>query len=390
MWQNFADVAVNAKSPTRRAGKAPLIPLPIISEPFSRVAMDLIGPLPKSRSGHRYILVLCDYATRYPEAVPLRNIDAEHVAEELVKVISRVGIPREILSDQGSNFMSQLLTELYNLLHVKRIRTSPYHPQTDGVVERFNQTLKSMLRKFATDHNKDWDRLLPYLLFAYREVPQSSTGFSPFELLYGRAVRGPLDVLKETWETSSRSTESVVSYILLIRERLDQMTELVQENMAKAQQQQKRWYDKTARSREFEPGEKVLLLLPTSTNKLKAKWQGPYTVTKRLGTVNYEIDMKDKGKRFRVFHINLLRKWHMPVEAACSATQTEDPDGNDPHMLWRDEATIPEPITVGNGLYENNRLMRWSLSLQPYQLSIKPRPGMANGNADALSRIYSE
>ncbi len=134
--------------------------------------MDIVGPLPKSRSGKRYILVICDYATRYPEAIALRSTDAEHIAEELVTVNSRVGVPREILTDQGSNFTSQLLKELYRLLHVHPIRTSPYHPQTDRLVERFNQMLKSMLRKAAIEEAKDWDKLLPYLLFAYREVPQ--------------------------------------------------------------------------------------------------------------------------------------------------------------------------------------------------------------------------
>ena len=113
------------------------------AEPFQRIAMDLVGPLPRSRSGNKYILVICDYATRYPEAIPLRSIDAEHIAEELIKVFSRVGVPREILTDQGSNFTSQLLAEVYRLLHIQPIKTSPYHPQTDGLVERFNQTLKS-------------------------------------------------------------------------------------------------------------------------------------------------------------------------------------------------------------------------------------------------------
>ena len=167
--------------------------------------MDIVGPLPQSRSGKRYVLVVCDYATRYPEAVALRTIDAENIAEELVKMFARVGIPDEILTDQGSNFTSQLLTELYRMLHVHAIRTSPYHPQTDGLVERFNQTLKSMLRKAATKENKDWDKLLPYVLFAYREVPQTSTGFSPFELLYGRSVNGPLDILCQSWEAGEKS-----------------------------------------------------------------------------------------------------------------------------------------------------------------------------------------
>ena len=148
-----------------------MIPLPVIAEPFTRVAMDIVGPIPKSKSGYKYILVVCDYATRYPVAVPLRSIDEKHVAEELIKLLARVGIPQEILTDQGSNFMSQLLAELYRLLHFHSIRTTPYHPQTDGLVERFNQTLKNMLRKVLTEQGKDWDKMLPYLLFAYREVP---------------------------------------------------------------------------------------------------------------------------------------------------------------------------------------------------------------------------
>ena len=205
------------KSTHRRVARAPLIPLPVIGEPFERMAMDIVGPLPRSRSGNRYVLVVCDYATRYPEAVPLRTIDAEHVADEIVKIFARVGIPKEILTDQGSNFTSKFLAEVYRL---NAIRTSPYHPQTDGLVERFNQTLKEMLRKVATEEGKDWDKLLPYVLFAYREVPQEATGFSPFELVYGREVRGPLDVLRESWEVRESSGENVVSHLLRMRGRL--------------------------------------------------------------------------------------------------------------------------------------------------------------------------
>jgi transposase InsO family protein len=130
-----------------------------MSVPFDRIAMDIVGPLPKSRKGNRYILVVCDYATRYPEAIPLRTIEAETIAEELMSLFSRVGIPREILTDQGSNFTSRLLQELYKLLHVNSVKTSPYHPKTDGLVERFNQTLKTMLRKAAVDEGKDWDKI---------------------------------------------------------------------------------------------------------------------------------------------------------------------------------------------------------------------------------------
>ena len=162
-------------------------------------------------------------------------------------MFSRVRIPMEILTDQGSNFTSRMMAELYSMLRVHPIRTTPYHPQTDGLVERFIQTLKAMLRKTVTREGKDWDKLVPFLLFAYREVPQVSTGFSPFELLYGSVVRGPLDVVKEAWESEqaeqSGADESVVSYVLSIQDKLSQMAELVRVNMEKVQETQKKWYD---------------------------------------------------------------------------------------------------------------------------------------------------
>ena len=215
------------KTNNRKVPPAPLIPLPVITEPFCRIAMDIVGPLLRSRLGNRFILVICDYATRYPEAIPLWSIDAAHIAEEFIKVFACLGIPEEILTDQGSNFTSQLLAELYRLFHVHPICTSPYHSQTDGLVERFNQTLKSMLRKATTEEGKDWDKLVPYLLFAYREVPQASTGFSTFELLYGRDVRGPLVILRESWESSQKSDENIISYVLSTRDKLSKMAELV-------------------------------------------------------------------------------------------------------------------------------------------------------------------
>ena len=338
----FGDVARHCmacgqcqKCSPRQVKKAPLVPLPIMGEPFKRIAMDIVGPLPRSSSGKRYILVICDYATRYPEAVALRSIDANNVAEELIKVFARVGVPEEILTDQGPNFISQLLSEVYQLLHIKPIRTTPYHPQTDGLVERFNHTLKAMLRKTAAEEGKDWDRLLPYLLFAYREVPQASTGFSPFELLYGRCVRGPLDVLKESWESSTKSSESVVSYVLTIQQRMAKLGDIVWDNLKDAQDVQKRWYDRHARERELQPGEQVLVLLLTSTNKLLAEWQGPYPIVRRIGRVDYEVQMTDRRKQQRIFHVNMLKKWHTP--SAVSFFAEEVHVDVDDVMTWKDQ-----------------------------------------------------
>ena len=165
----------------------------------------------------------------------LQKVEAGSVADHLMQLFARVGISKETLSEQGTNFMSQLLRELYNLLNIRPIQTSPYHPQTDGLVEHLNKTLKSVLRKLVNKEGRGWDRLLPYVLFAYCEVPQLTTSSSPFELLYGREARGPLDVLKEEWEAEKHSNKNVVSHILAIRERMEEMTEIVKDNMKEAQ-----------------------------------------------------------------------------------------------------------------------------------------------------------
>ena len=357
------------KCSRRRDARVPMVSIPSVTTPFERIAMDIIGPLPRSRAGYRYVLVVCDYGTRYPEAVPLKSVDAEHIAEELVKLFARVGIPKEILTDQGTNFTSQLLAELYRLLHVKALRTSPYHPQTDGLVERFNQTLKEMLRKTAQEDGKDWDKLIPYVLFAYREVPQESTGFSPFELLYGREVRGPLDVLKETWERSPKSDDSVVSHVLVMRERMEQMATLVQNNLEKAQKSQKEWYDRHARQRKFEAGDQVLVLLPTTTSKLTARWQGPYAIVKCVGKVNYLVNMQDRRKRHRVFHVNMLKKWCVPSSNTYLALDEED---REDIITWKDDEE--GEVQFGERLTEEQRKDLKEL-LREFSMVFQDRPG---------------
>ena len=151
--------------------RAPLGEMPLIDLPFKRVAIDLVGPItPASDKGHRYILTLVDYATRYPEAVPLRNIDTESVAEALLDVYSCVGVPEEVLSDLGTQFVSQCMKEVTRLLSIKQLTTTPYHSICNGLVEKFNGTFKRMLRRLCSDQPRQWHRFINPLLFAYREV----------------------------------------------------------------------------------------------------------------------------------------------------------------------------------------------------------------------------
>lgn len=143
---------------TRGPDRVPLQPLPIIGTPLEILGMDVVGPVERSRTGNRFMLVVTDYATRYPEVFSLKSIKAKYVATCLVQLFSRVGFPCEILTDQGTNFMSTLLKQVYKLLGIRSLRTTPYYPQTDGLTERFNQTLKQMVRKFVCDSGKDWDQ----------------------------------------------------------------------------------------------------------------------------------------------------------------------------------------------------------------------------------------
>ena len=196
-----------------RVAKVPLGRLPLIDTPFKRVAVDIVGPIePRSNNRSRYILTMMDYATRYPEAIALPSIENERVAEALVKMFSRVGVPDEMLTDCGSQFTSEIMKQVARLLSLQQLTTSAFHAQCNGLVERSHATLKQMLRGMCAERPKDWDRYLTALLFAVREVPQESLGFSPFELLYGRNVRGPMAILRELWTDEVEDEEVRSTY----------------------------------------------------------------------------------------------------------------------------------------------------------------------------------
>jgi len=198
--------------------------MPLASEPFAQVAIDVIDPLPVCQeSGNRLILTILDLCTHYPKAIPLKQRTAADVAQALGTVFSRFGFPQEILSDQGSDFMSELMQISLNQFSVHHIRSSPYHPQSNGACERFNGTLKTMIRSLLDRFSDSWDTALSWVLFAYREVPVETLGCSPFELMFGHTVPGPLQLVKSAWvqETDlSTAKQNVVELILNTRERL--------------------------------------------------------------------------------------------------------------------------------------------------------------------------
>lgn len=200
---------------------APLSPIPAIGEPFEHVIVDCVGPLPKTKSGNQFLLTMMCVSTRFLEAIPLRKITAPVVIKALIKLFSTFGLPKIVQTDQGTNFLSKLFSQVLKSLGISHNVSSAYHPESQGALERFHQTLKSMLRKYCFDSAKDWDEGIPLVLFAVRETVQESLGFSPAELVFGHTVRGPLKVLKENImaiETSPKT--NILDYVCKFRERL--------------------------------------------------------------------------------------------------------------------------------------------------------------------------
>ena len=165
---------------------------------------------------------MIDYATRYPEAVVLPSIETERVPEALIAIFSRVGIPSEMLIEHESRVTIEVMNEVSRLLSLQQLTTVPYRPYSKGPVEKFQAMLKQVLPTMCTERPNDWDKYLPALLFAVREIPQESLGFSPLELLYGRNVRGPMQILRELWsvEETDERARLTYQYVVVLKELL--------------------------------------------------------------------------------------------------------------------------------------------------------------------------
>ena len=298
--------------PNQKIDRVPLIPIPAFEEPFSRILIDCVGPLPRTRSGNQYLLTIMCAATRFPEAVPLRSISTPGIVKALNKFFAWVGVPLEIQSDQGSNFMSKIFKQVMMLWGTKHFKSSAYHPESQGSLERFHQTLKTMIKAYCYEFENDWDEGIHFLLFAVRESCQESLGFSPFELIFGHNVRGPLKVLKEKWLSSS-SDSDLLTYVSTFRSRLAKACEIAKSNLKQSQKKMKVWYNRRAKQRSFEPNEKVLILFPVVGSPLQARYHGPYVVERKLNEVNYIIATPDRRKKRQLCHINMLKKYVEPV-----------------------------------------------------------------------------
>lgn len=311
--------------PNQKIPPAPLYPIPVLAPPFDHVIVDIVGPLVRSTSGYQYLLTMMCAATRFLEAIPLQKKKknaAKVVLKELLKFFSVFGLPKIIQTDRGPNFMSRVFTRVLKQLSIQHNVSSAYHPESQGALEQYHQTLKGMLRAYCLETGKDWADAVPWLLFACREVSQESLGFSPSDLVFAHTPRGPLSVLKDQF-LNELPAKDILSYVLHSRSRLHRARELAHENLERAQDKMKNWYDRKTTDRHFEVGDKVLMLLPIPGSALQARFTGPYLVVHKVSDRDYVIATPDRWQQKHLCHINMLKPYFERASACLGSSPVE-------------------------------------------------------------------
>ena len=264
---------------TGRRVKPQLLSIPV-GGPFHRVGVDIME-LPLTSHGNKYVISFVDYLTKWVESFPSDNQTSETIVRLLVDhVICRHGVPEMLISDRGANLLSTLMKEVSEVMGMRKINTTAYHPQADGLVENFNRTLQAMIAKSVDVFGTDWDEYLPHLLFAYRTKPHDSTGESPFYLLYGRDARIPTESALSAKRTPYQV--DVDDYRSELVHGLSEAWRIAKDSVAKAQKRQKRAYDRHSRPKTFREGDRVMVYMPVErtgkNRKLSRPYFGPYRV----------------------------------------------------------------------------------------------------------------
>ncbi|KAE9023084.1 hypothetical protein PF011_g4165 [Phytophthora fragariae] len=328
------------------------MPVADLSGPFSMLVVNAVGPLPVTERGNKYILVFVDYFTRWVEAFAVLRLDSVTFVEVMVNgVVARHGVPSRLLSDNGRNFTSEIAKSFYQTLGIKKLYGSAYHPQTQGLVERFNGTLMGMLKMHVSEAQTDWD------LTAYHEA----LGDSPFFSLYGRDPVLPLNVaflnLGKKWKSNE-----VVAYRRELYRTLRDSRHLVERQLLKAQDRhERRLSDRVVV--QYEVGAPVWVYQlfrkkrgESRTKKLAFVWHGPYRVVGKVSENAYRIDIPTHPDKTVTVNVNRLKKfrgqWTRPFMDEVPEGIVEDGEGVEDGPL--EEADLPassftERVTIGRG-----------------------------------------
>ena len=309
------------------ARPAPLMNLPV-EEVFGRVHLDILGPLKATKDKKKYVLLMVDAASRWVEGASLTDQTATTVARAFYEnFITRYSAPRSIVSDRGSNVMSQVIKELCTLFNIKHPKTTPYHAQSNSQVERTIQSLSQAMRSFVDQEQENWSEILPSVLMGLRfQTNPQTTGFSPYEIVFGRKPVLPIDAqLIPTEDSPVISAE----YVKGLQDRLNLVREIAKTNTMASLQRGKVYHDKKSKTPQYQQGDLVLIKRKRRyvglSDKLLPHYERPCYIAHCYDNHTYQLvdNITNRALPTRIHH-NLLRPYksetHRPTNHQPSLT----------------------------------------------------------------------
>ena len=287
--------------------KAPMEITTTSKQAFERLAIDIMGPLPITDDGNKFILTMQDDLTKFSYAEPIPNHEAKTIASKISKFITLFGIPKIILSDQGTDFTSNIIKNLVSLFRTKHVKSTPYHPQTNGALERSHLTLKEYLKHYINENQNNWDEFIPFAMYSYNSHVHSSTGYSPYELLFGKKPFIPNSLIKKPKPRSlvkEPFSRNYNDYINDLKGKIQISQKLARENLIDNKEKSKQYYDTKINTCKYKIGDLVYIknnLCKVGVNKkLSANFKGPYEIKKINGN-NVQLKIRNK---LVTYHVN--------------------------------------------------------------------------------------
>ena len=315
-------------------------------------------------------IIVIDNASRWPEAEPLWSITAKSVIKAFETICLRNGFPRIVVSDNGTQFCSKEFKKFCQQHDIKSIKSSPYRPQSNGLVERMHATLTGMIQKLSKTKQGFWHELTRLALYFMRMTPSSATGFSPYMVVHGWEPASPLEVVKEGLLEETLEDIDITSWVKENMERIDSITDKVVDRQTDITQHRKKERDKYSKRREFTQGTQVLYRTPGLNAKMTDAWEGPYVIDKKLGPVTYSLTIEGDKKK-KAAHMNTLKEYNEREITKITTVLEEDREDDD-------ITNTNDKVKLIAGSSEAERQADIQKLMVQFQDTLKEEPGMTD------------